>query len=75
MSDSLHPAASVSRRARPGGSRALGWLACGVAAACVLPMLAVAIAAFTGGSDTVVQLMQTVMPRYARATLALVALA
>ncbi|TNF59303.1 MAG: iron ABC transporter permease [Rhodobacteraceae bacterium] len=45
-----------------------------IALACVLPMLAVTLAALTGGTDTVIHLMQTVLPRYAGATLALVVL-
>jgi iron(III) transport system permease protein len=44
------------------------------AALCVLPMLAVALAAMTGGTDTIVHLWQTVLPRYAATTLLLVIL-
>jgi iron(III) transport system permease protein len=52
--------------------RWLGALAYAAAALCVMPMIAVAIAALTGGTDTVAHLMQTVLPRYAGMTLVLV---
>ncbi len=45
-----------------------------VAAICILPMLAVALAALTGGTGTMAHLMATVLPGYAGATLALVVL-
>ncbi|WP_109565597.1 ABC transporter permease [Jannaschia seohaensis] len=45
-----------------------------VAGACLLPMVAVVIAAFLGDLETVAQLARTVLPRYVGATLALVAL-
>ena len=45
-----------------------------IALACLLPLAAVAIAAITGGTDTLSQLAATVLPRYTGATLALVAL-
>ncbi len=45
-----------------------------VGAICFLPMLAVAIAALTGGSDTVLHLMDTVLWRYTSNTLVLVVL-
>jgi iron(III) transport system permease protein len=54
--------------------RWLGMLAYVVAIVCILPMLAVALAALTGGTDTVAHLMQTVLPRYAGTTLVLVLL-
>ncbi|MFD3188760.1 ABC transporter permease [Sedimentitalea sp. HM32M-2] len=63
-----------SRRRNHGGSSVLAVLAYGVAAVCVLPMLAVALAAVTGGTDTVSHLLDTVLPRYAGTTLALVGL-
>lgn len=53
------------------------WLARGsvfAALICVLPMVAVALAALTGGTDTVVQLAQTVLGRYVATTLFLVLL-
>ena len=49
------------------------WWLC-VALACLLPMAAVAIAAMTGGVDTITHLGQTVLPRYARTTIYLVLL-
>lgn len=52
----------------------LGGLAWAVAAACLLPMVAVALAAVTGGTDTVAHLLGTVLPRYTATTLALVVL-
>lgn len=45
-----------------------------IALACLLPMVAVAIAALTGGLDTVTHLAETVLPRYLGATVYLVAL-
>ncbi|MQY41714.1 ABC transporter permease subunit [Epibacterium sp. SM1969] len=45
-----------------------------IAAACLLPMLAVIVAALTGGIDTVSHLAETVLPRYAGTTAYLVAL-
>jgi iron(III) transport system permease protein len=44
------------------------------AAVCLLPMVAVLLASFGGGFDTVQHLMQTVLPRYMGNTLALVLL-
>lgn len=52
----------------------MGVLAYAVAAACLLPMVAVALAALTGGTDTITHLMQTVLPRYTATTIALVVL-
>ncbi|MDW4500082.1 iron ABC transporter permease [Sulfitobacter sp. D35] len=59
---------------RKDGAWAVGMLACLVAAACALPMLAVALAAVLGGTDTVTHLAQTVLPRYTATTAALVGL-
>ena len=56
------------------GTRVLGWIAMGIAAICLLPMLAVVLAAVTGGNDTVSHLLSTVLPRYAATTLILVLL-
>lgn len=67
-------AANGKRRRRTGGLGALGWVAWGVAMACLLPMLAVALAALTGGTDTVSHLMKTVLPGYVLTTFALVLL-
>ncbi len=63
--------APVRRRRRFSGLSALAFL---IAAVCVLPMLAVALAAVTGGTDTVSHLWQTVLPRYAGTTIVLVLL-
>lgn len=54
------------------GTRVLAGVALSVAAMCLLPMVAVALAAMTGGTDTVAHLMETVLPRYAGVTLLLV---
>mgnify|MGYP001952022417 CR=1 FL=1 len=54
--------------------RWLGTLAYAAAIVCLLPMLAVAIAALTGGTETVTHLIQTVLLRYAGTTLILVLL-
>jgi iron(III) transport system permease protein len=67
-------AAHATRRHISGGARALAGLAYLIAAICVLPMLAVLVAALTGGTDTISHLMETVLPRYAASTLALVGL-
>ncbi|TMM52310.1 ABC transporter permease [Sulfitobacter sabulilitoris] len=56
------------------GQRGLAAVAVLVAAVCALPMLAVALAALSGGTDTVAHLMRTVLPGYAGTTLLLVAL-
>ena len=68
--------ASQKRRqqARRAAPRALAAGALMAASLCLLPMLAVAIAAFGGGVETVAHLMQTVLARYAATTLALVLL-
>ncbi len=51
------------------------WAVAGLAAlVCLLPMVAVAIAALTGGTDTVAHLAETVLGRYVRATVLLVVL-
>ncbi len=63
-----------SRRGRKSGTGVFSALAWCVALACILPMLAVAIAAVTGGTETIQHLMETVLPRYALTTLALVVL-
>lgn len=62
------------KKARHGAPRVL-WLIAGlVAAMCLLPMLAVALAAITGGTETVQHLASTVLGRYAGTTLILVIL-
>ena len=55
-----------------GGMRQLKAIAITVAAICALPMLAVLIAALSGGTQTVQHLAQTVLARYAGTTLLLV---
>ncbi|MDE4132440.1 iron ABC transporter permease [Phaeobacter sp. QD34_3] len=63
-----------TRRGRKGGTgvfAALGWL---VALACVLPMLAVAVAAMIGGTETIAHLAETVLPGYLGTTVVLVSL-
>ena len=50
---------------------ALAWLVAGL---CILPMAAVAIAALSGGTDTLVSLAGSVLPRYAGTTALLVAI-
>ncbi|MEC7257013.1 MAG: iron ABC transporter permease [Pseudomonadota bacterium] len=66
--------ASLPKPAKATGARALGLLAWTIGALCLLPMVAVALAALTGGTDTVAHLFETVMARYVGTTLALVAL-
>ncbi|OIQ27311.1 MAG: iron ABC transporter permease [Alphaproteobacteria bacterium MedPE-SWcel] len=56
------------------GTRGFGIVAWGVAMTCLLPMVAVAIAAFSGGIETISHLAETVLPRYALTTVYLVAL-
>ncbi|HCE72017.1 MAG TPA: iron ABC transporter permease, partial [Ruegeria sp.] len=73
MADTRY-AAHGSRRRLSSGTRLLGGLAFAIAAACLLPMVAVALAALTGGTDTLAHLLETVLPGYAATTLLLVAL-
>ncbi|WP_224816599.1 iron ABC transporter permease [Hasllibacter sp. MH4015] len=63
--------ARSSRIPSPLGLGTLAWIAAGV---CLLPMLAVAIAALTGGVETFSRLAGTVLPRYTATTIALVVL-
>ena len=56
------------------GTRIIGALAYLIALICLLPMVAVGIAALTGGTDTIAHLMQTVLPSYTLTTIALVAM-
>jgi len=73
MSDqAIHSAAgSAPARLAPKGLATVALL---TAAVCLLPMVAVLLASFGGGFDTVQHLMQTVLPRYMGNTLALVLL-
>lgn len=74
MSDTQSYAPGGSRRGKRGGTGLFALLSWMVALACVLPMAAVALAALTGGTDTISHLMDTVLPRYTGTTVALVAL-
>ncbi|WP_170468335.1 ABC transporter permease [Ruegeria arenilitoris] len=56
------------------GTRLVATVAYLVAAACLLPMVAVVLAAVTGGTDTVSHLLETVLPGYALTTVILVVL-
>ncbi|MBW4706444.1 iron ABC transporter permease [Roseobacter sp. YSTF-M11] len=67
------PRANPKRRPRD-GLRGFAFLTMLVAGICLLPMLAVAIAALSGGTETISHLMETVLPRYAGATLMLAVL-
>ena len=64
------PAGRPARAARQG--RIIGGLAMLIAAICLLPMVAVVLAAVTGGTETVRHLLATVLPGYALSTLKLV---
>ena len=73
------PAAGTA--ARKGGAGRSGWIAFGLrgaallaAAGCLLPMVAVALAAMLGGTETVRHLAETVLWRYTGNTLLLVTL-
>ncbi|WP_282170627.1 ABC transporter permease [Ruegeria atlantica] len=56
------------------GTRLVATVAYMVAAACLLPMVAVVLAAVTGGTETVSHLFETVLPGYALTTVILVVL-
>ncbi len=56
------------------GTRILAGLAYVVAGACLLPMIAVVLAALTGGTDAITHLAETVLPRYTVTTIILVIL-
>ena len=58
VSDTPVYAPKGNRRRTKGGSRLLSVLAWTVALACLLPMVAVFLAAVTGGTDTVSHLME-----------------
>ncbi|KEJ90354.1 ABC transporter permease [Sulfitobacter donghicola] len=59
---------------KPDGARALSWGALLIAGLCALPMLAVLLAAVSGGTETVEHLVDTVLEGYTRTTLTLVCL-
>jgi iron(III) transport system permease protein len=67
-------AAPLPARREAIGGQALRAAAYAFAALCLLPMVAVAVAALTGGTDTVAHLAATVLPGYTATTLTLVAL-
>lgn len=67
----LSPGAGPAR-ARRREARWLGLTSWAIAWACLLPMLAVALAALTGGTDTIGQLAGSVLPRYTATTAQLV---
>ena len=73
MTDHAAYTPALKKRARhaPLGLSAVAVL---VAAICLLPMVAVAIAAFSGGTGTVSQLLGSVLPRYVGNTALLVVL-
>ncbi|WP_170396774.1 ABC transporter permease [Ruegeria arenilitoris] len=56
------------------GTRLVAVVSYMVAAACLLPMMAVVLAAVTGGTETISHLLDTVLPGYALTTLVLVVL-
>ncbi len=74
MAETQSLAPHGTRRRTIGGVRTLGFLAYGVAAACVLPLIAVALSALSGGTQTISHLIDTVLPGYALTTLVLVVL-
>lgn len=61
-------------RSRSRDGQRFGAVAVVIAGLCALPMLAVLLAALTGGTDTLQHLIETVLGRYTLTTLALVAL-
>ncbi|KAE9631129.1 ABC transporter permease subunit [Parasedimentitalea maritima] len=74
MSDTKTYAPNGSRRGNKSGSRVFSVLSWTVALACLLPMVAVALAAVTGGTETISHLMDTVLLRYSGTTVVLVLL-
>ena len=68
------PSARLPKARRNHGHPVLGAVATIVAFICLVPMVAVVLSAFGGGTDTLTQLMGTVLPRYTGTTLALVAM-
>ena len=65
---------SKRRRSKKSGGTAFAIVAWILALACLLPILAVALAAARGGTDTIRHLMETVLAGYAGTTLVLVLL-
>ncbi len=63
-----------SRKIKRDGAKALSWVALLVAVICALPMVAVLLAALSGGTATVVHLAGTVLGEYVRTTALLMVL-
>lgn len=63
-----------NRRGQRSGTGVFSFLAWAVALSCILPMVAVALAAVTGGTETIQHLADTVLSRYALTTFGLVTL-
>ncbi|WP_299677830.1 iron ABC transporter permease [uncultured Roseobacter sp.] len=74
MSDVPSLSSPAPRRRRAEGLRLLAGAALVFATLCALPMVAVAIAALSGGTETISHLMETVLWRYTATTLWLVVL-
>lgn len=74
MTELQHYAPGGSRRGKKGGTGLFAGLSWAVAISCLLPMIAVALAALTGGTGTITHLLETVLPGYAATTLTLVVL-
>lgn len=74
VSETQDYAPGGSRKGPKAGTGVFSVLAWCVALACILPMVAVGIAAVTGGTETIQHLADTVLPRYTLTTLALVGL-
>ena len=74
MTPNAAPSATPQLTRARDGLRALSGAALAVAACCALPMLAVLIAALSGGTETVQHLIDTVLGRYTVTTLLLVLL-
>ncbi|MCV3270321.1 ABC transporter permease [Roseobacter sinensis] len=72
MSDVPSLPVSAPRRHATEGLRALAAIALLAATVCALPMVAVVIAALSGGTETIAHLMDTVLLRYTATTLWLV---
>lgn len=70
----LNPTQTQTKTAPRDGIRVLSFVSVLVAVVCALPMLAVLIAALSGGTETVQHLIDTVLGRYAATTLLLVLL-
>ncbi len=74
MAETLHTHPNAGARRKVPGTGLVAFLAYGVALACLLPMIAVTLAALTGGTQTVTHLAQTVLAGYAFNTVSLVLL-